>query len=231
MENEKPITDNIPKKPKHQLSPERIELLKDITKRKDTEAMKSFIIDEKKIEADIQVLNKSEPAPVPRQLSSPGLGKPPGEARIRMKPSKPLPDNTTKEKIIMKPSSEQIHILVHTVVQGATTLMNKEDVTKEEDKAFSEVLYDIGDQLGWWNTMEFMPYLILVFSGIDLGLTIMKKPPKRGRTKPVTEVIVDKVERVPSPTPNVKFDVVDEAALMQKLGGNNIYDSIPQEEI
>ncbi len=234
-------------KPKHQISPERLEMLKDITKRKDKDAMIKFVADETKIKeeenvkADIEILNHPEQPqikptpslePILRKLSAPEDRKPPREPKIRIRTSSNEKSVQNTSKVILKPTGEQIHLLVHSVVQGATTLLNKEDITKEEDRPFSEVLYDIGDQLKWWDSIEILPYLILVFSGIDLGLTIMKKPTKqKHQNKVIEEKIVAEIERVPTPAHERKYDMVNEEALMQKLGGNNIYATTTTEEI
>jgi len=202
---------------KRSLTPEKREQLKQIVAAKDTDALKTFILDrqetnfpKKEVEEDIKILNES-----------PVVEKKPKQPTIRVKKAKEtIPE---KSGSIIKATPEQIHILVHTVTKGVSTLINKEEVSKEEAKPFSDVLYEIGEDLKWWDTIEFLPYLILIFSGIDLSLAIMKKPSKVKSSNKIIEQITEKIERVPDDKPNVQFDIVDEGLLMEKLGGNNIY--------
>jgi len=206
---------------------EKVEL-QEITKTKDVAKLKEFIVKRQteaksKIEEDIGELNKPERVLRPIEVRAADREK--KEERKRTPKIKVAagPEEKKPGKNVIKPSTEQIHVLVHTVTRGVSTILNKEEISKEEAKPFSDVLYDIGEDLNWWNTIEFLPYLILVFSGIDLSLAIMKKPSKGKSSNKIIETITEKIERVPDEKPNVQFDIIDETQLMEKLGGNSIY--------
>lgn len=209
------------------MNAEEILEMQDITKNKDTARLKAFIekrhkeARDKDIDKDIEQLNNKAAVEdkKPEIIEEKPIKK--RTPKIRVAERKEL--ESKKTSVTIKPSPEQIHILVHTVTKGASTLLNKEEITKDEAKPFSEVLYEIGDSLKWWDTIEFLPYLILVFSGIDLTLAIMKKPSKVKSSNKIVEAITEKIERVPDEKPNVDFDIVNEDKLMEKLGGNNIY--------
>ena len=206
---------------------EKVEL-QSITKTKDVAKLKEFIVKRQEksrsgIESDIEKLNHPERILRPIEIRAAEREKKEERKRTPKIKITERPIEKKQSKNIIKPSTEQIHILVHTVTRGVSTILNKEEISKEEAKPFSDVLYDIGEDLKWWDTIEFLPYLILVFSGIDLTLAIMKKPSKSLKQDKIVDLVTDKVERMDSGKPDVQFDIVNEDKLMEKLGGNNIY--------
>jgi len=203
--------------------------LQEITKAKDVVKLKEFIAKrgsytkDSKIEEDIGELNNPERVLRPIEVRAAEREKKEERKRTPKIKVADRPEEKKQSKNVIKPSTEQIHVLVHTVTRGVSTILNKEEISKEEAKPFSDVLYDIGEDLKWWDTIEFLPYLILVFSGIDLTLSIMKKPSKSPKHDKIVDLVTERVERVDSGKPDVQFDMVDEDALIKKLGGANIY--------
>jgi hypothetical protein len=141
---------------------------------------------------------------------------------VKENPSKPL----NKKDFKMKVNEEQLNALVYSLTQGAVMVMDKEDMRPEETKNFSAVLYEIGEQQGWWYKVEFLPYLILIGASVELGLKIYKKPSKHPqKSYPVVmqEKIMNEPQAVPTNAEIGKVDIIDQDKLVEKLGGGRFY--------
>jgi hypothetical protein len=148
---------------------------------------------------------------------------------IKLKPKIKIKETDSrlleKKDLKMKVTEEQLNTLTFAACSGICIAMDKEDMNIDDTKNFSSVLYEIGVQQGWWEKVEFLPYLILIGASVELGLKIYKKPSKHPH-KVVQQVIEEKIERKEQPLTNAeigKVDLIDQDKLIEKLGGNKLY--------
>jgi hypothetical protein len=138
--------------------------------------------------------------------------------RVRVKVSEPV---VIKNKPSANFTAEQLNQLVYAGAEGIVIILQKEDMKPDETMMFSQTLYEIGTANGWFDKLDFLPYLILLGAGIDLSIKIAQKPSKK---KPVQQdkAIVEKIENKEVSSVDPKFDIVDNDKLMKKLGGGGL---------
>ncbi len=198
---------------------------------KDKVANTKDITPEKKAEAEaviaqIEALNNQRTEePVKETSKEQPIKEEPKVKTPKFKVKKPSEEPL--KKTIVKATEEQLNVLVFAATSGICMALKKEDMKPDETKTFSSVLYEVGEQNGWWDKIEFLPYLILLGAGFELSMKIMNKPSKIPK-RAIEQTVIERIEHKDEEMTNNDFgkvDMVDQNVLMKKLGANNIYNN------
>lgn len=160
----------------------------------------------------------------PQKIEEPIIPKQP---RIRVKKTEQPFTKVEDKGMKIVVTEMQLNSLVFAGTSGITMLLRKQDLTNEDTKNFTSVLFSIGEQQGWWDKIEFLPYLILIGAGLELGMKIIKQPSKKTQDI-VKETILKEMEKSKDemrPADIGLVDMIDQDALAKKLGGNVIYET------
>jgi hypothetical protein len=152
-----------------------------------------------------------------RKIQAAPTGK---EFKITLKtPDKSTKQLDTKQQIKSLMSEPQMHMLVDSGINTITYIINKEPLKTDQTANFSRTLFEVGTQMGWFDNMEFLPYLLLIAATMELAATVYTQPDRTGKKitmqeKPQQPQMQDVMQKEP-----IIADYVDEEALVNKING------------
>ena len=134
---------------------------------------------------------------------------------------KDIPERPPQEKPKSNINAEQLDMLISPAVNFACSIMNKEELENGRTKNFSAALYEVGKMNGWWDKIEFFPYLVLIGAGIDLSMAVIASPTKAGKEKVVeTNKELLPQANISTKEPNAALvDIIDDKSLINKIMG------------